>query len=80
MVDLTKEKSDQLRQAICPECGCDYLRKGPRGGLCINVQCAGCKREYNITAFGPCELLREPIVAVCETETRNTTLNPSPGK
>lgn len=45
---LSKAEADQLLNGICPKCGSGKFRKGPRGGLCVNVLCLNCRREYNV--------------------------------
>lgn len=31
---------------ICPTCRSDKFLEGPRGGLSVNVKCAGCGRKW----------------------------------
>lgn len=35
-------------EKIMPCCGSTKAFKGPRGGLSMNIQCAGCGRWFNI--------------------------------
>lgn len=36
----------------CPACKSIDLIDGPRGGLCVNVLCRNCLREWNYTPLG----------------------------
>ena len=53
-------KRDGNGKLNCPNCGDTRFilpanvdeMEGPHGGLCVNVKCAGCKYEYNLTPFG----------------------------
>ncbi len=62
MIDLSEEMSKNLRRAQCPYCPhrSGSLLEGPHGGLCVNVKCSECEREFNITIVGPCHLLKGP--------------------
>lgn len=48
-----QEKPDPEDNRLrCPDCGgLDWLM-GPCGGLCQNVMCASCRKEFNHTPFG----------------------------
>jgi hypothetical protein len=37
----------QLQASRCPDCACKTLRRGPRGGLSINVDCTTCGAGFN---------------------------------
>jgi hypothetical protein len=36
-----------LKYGCCIDCGSKKFYKGPRGGLAINIQCAGCLHWFN---------------------------------
>ena len=52
LCDKIEMDSDTLLKRIllercCPDCGCEYICGGPRGGMSINVMCADCKHTFN---------------------------------
>lgn len=46
--ELTNEESLALEEHKCPDCGGKKFLEGPHGGVCVNVECAGCGSRFNI--------------------------------
>lgn len=40
-----------LAQGRCPDCGGESFVFGPRGGLSINIECAGCRARFNVSVW-----------------------------
>jgi len=49
------DDADHVTQAFkhgkCPDCGSTEFYEGPSGGLCTNIQCAGCQHWFNHCGF-----------------------------
>ena len=39
---------ESFQKGECPNCGSTHFLLGPSGGISQNVQCCGCKKEYNV--------------------------------
>lgn len=50
-----------LAKGICPDCGSGDFYEGPRGGLSVNIKCAGCGSEFNVAMAGGSLLVGERI-------------------
>jgi len=47
--NLSQRENDELMETSrCPDCG-GFLRKGPEGGVSINIACIGCGSEFNFS-------------------------------
>ncbi len=44
----------------CPDCGSKEFLEGPRGGLCVNIQCTRCATRLNVAQI-PGHLLSQRI-------------------
>ena len=55
--ELTEAEVASLDNGKCPDCEGTRFMKGPHGGLCVNIMCAGCGAKFNVVpglvgAFG----------------------------
>lgn len=45
---LTQDEVGALDAGRCPDCAHERFLKGPRGGMNVNIMCAGCGAIFNV--------------------------------
>lgn len=49
---IFRRSVETLGRLACPDCGGTTFRRGPRGGLAVNVRCASCGHHFNVGPGG----------------------------
>jgi hypothetical protein len=54
MTDINDAGCARLTRGFCLDCGYHGFVLGPRGGLCINIECGNpdCRARYNVASGG----------------------------
>lgn len=80
MRDATLSEKTLINKGVCPCCKSHTWLAGPRGGLCINIECAQCGLRANVvqlpTGIDALQVIVGPsnYVPLPEPMTRKTTI------
>jgi ribosomal protein L37AE/L43A len=59
--DCNDVEREQLRRHTCPDCDHTQFRRGPSGGLAVNIECTNCRARFNVTMIAGVGIKRIPF-------------------